>query len=264
MRYSSLHRGLPRGHQALRRASLDPTTRTGTTSRRTILRVALNSRVAALHDRPPYARVALTYACLSPFTGHTYGDTSFRCHDFASITPTTTITAGGTLDLAWRLIAPHPGDCSLWIAYPNAEEEKDAPPRWIKLFDFIGCHGQDDLGSPGPGVAPKINGTYQVTLPDWLPSSTHAVLRWEWIALHVYTDMELYANCVDVVVRGMAVGSIDTFYSSVSPVTAITGYAHLPQAAVHVTYSPHHFHTPRPPDPPLNPTHPPARSSVIT
>ena len=30
---------------------------------------------------------------------HTYVETSFRCHDYASSTPTTTITAGGTLDL---------------------------------------------------------------------------------------------------------------------------------------------------------------------
>ena len=34
---------------------------------------------------------------------HTYVETSFRCHDYASSTPATTITAGGTLNLAGTL-----------------------------------------------------------------------------------------------------------------------------------------------------------------
>ena len=45
--------------------------------------------------------------------GHSYRADSYRCHDFKSETPQTTITAGASLGLAWTLEAAHPGD---WCA----------------------------------------------------------------------------------------------------------------------------------------------------
>ena len=77
-------------------------------------------------------------------------DTSFRCHDYASSTPTTTITAGGTLDLAWALPANHPGDCSLWISY---DADTTAPARWVKLQNFVGCTRQSE--QPFTGLQPS-------------------------------------------------------------------------------------------------------------
>merc|ERR1712087_85401 len=59
--------------------------------------------------------------------GHVYSATSFRCHDFASSSPVTTIIAGGVLDIEWLLPAAHPGDCSLWISY---DADKEAPSNW--------------------------------------------------------------------------------------------------------------------------------------
>ena len=218
-------------------------------------------------------------------------DTSFRCHDYASSTPTTTITAGGTLDLAWALPANHPGDCSLWISY---DADTTAPARWVKLQNFVGCTRQSEqpftglqpsccssepaagasqsgCDSSGPECTYQVrllylpnntigltelrtrfsstifqrvtlptvysytyhkshsptvcSYTYQVQLPDWLPSSSHAVLRWEWYAVHVYT--EFYANCVDVVVSGGTAVDAEAFYAAAAPVVTIAGTAHL-------------------------------------
>ena len=157
---------------------------------------------------------------------HTYGDTSFRCHDFAASTPTTTITAGATLDLAWELPANHPGDCALYISY---ETDKVAPERWVKLHDFIGCVSKSDLPT-FTGPAPNTANTYQITLPDWLPSSDHAVLRWEWHSVQQVTNVEFYTTCVDVIVSGTG-DSADTFYSKASPVVSITGTSHMPADA---------------------------------
>ena len=98
---------------------------------------------------------------------HTYDDSSYRCHDFASSTPATTITAGGTLDLTWDLPANHPGDCSLYISY---DADKTAPERFVKLHNFIGCVSKSEL--PGfTGPEPLTHNEYQITLPYAAPST---------------------------------------------------------------------------------------------
>merc|ERR550514_2360488 len=82
-------------------------------------------------------------------SSHAYRADSYACHDFASESPQTTLTAGATLDLEWVLEARHPGDCALYISYENT----DVPTNWIKLADFPGCVDQA-IFPTFDGVAP--------------------------------------------------------------------------------------------------------------
>ena len=157
---------------------------------------------------------------------HTYTDTSFRCHDFASSAPATTITAGAALELEWSLPAAHPGDCSLYISY---DADTVAPARWVKLHNFVGCVSKSDLPS-FTGPAPNNQNAYEITLPTWLPSSDHAVLRWEWYSVQQVTDIEFYTTCADVTVVGTG-DSVDTFYGKAQPVVTVSGTSHLPTTA---------------------------------
>eukprot|EP00964_Phaeocystis_antarctica_P154014 scaffold122511_cov63-Phaeocystis_antarctica.AAC.2 len=129
-------------------------------------------------------------------TGHLYE--SYACHDFkAEDEPSTTVTAGAPLTVEWDLEAKHPGDCSLYMSYDDDGGTYAAPKDWIKLAVFPGCVDQQLLESGGfdGGSPPKVN-TWRVEMPQWLPSSSHAVLRWEWTALHVVgiNDVEFYAT----------------------------------------------------------------------
>ena len=156
-------------------------------------------------------------------TGHLYEN--YVCHDFKAEAPSTTVRAGAPLTVEWDLEAKHPGDCdwppfepgthrpadrlmpcsprtlsgSLYISYDDDGGTYAAPKNWIKLAVFPGCVDQQLLESGGfnGGSPPKVN-TWRVEMPAWLPSSSHAVLRWEWTALHVVgiDEVEFYATCV--------------------------------------------------------------------
>jgi len=163
-------------------------------------------------------------------SGYQYGPTSFRCHDFASGTPSSTLTAGAVLNLEWEIVARHPGDCSLWISY---DEDKTAPLTWIKLRDFVGCMDQASLPeylSTPSWTDPIGTSAYTITLPDWLPSCDHCVLRWEYIAVQALSNIELYTTCADVTVVGTA-EPVSTFLSKASPVVVINNSDHLPSTS---------------------------------
>jgi hypothetical protein len=49
--------------------------------------------------------------------GHEYSTTGYRCHDFADMSPRSTLVAGAETDIAWTLDARHPGDCYINISY---------------------------------------------------------------------------------------------------------------------------------------------------
>ena len=58
--------------------------------------------------------------------------TSFRCHDYVSSTPATTITAGGTLDLAGtltRALALCPNPTALALASPSYRSNPNPDPN---------------------------------------------------------------------------------------------------------------------------------------
>jgi len=155
-------------------------------------------------------------------SGMQHSDDAFACHDMrAAAAPTDTITAGAALAVEWYLQANHPGDCALYISYDT--DLLDTPRRWIKLKNFVGCAG--DAGMLDPTVPPSGINTATVTLPDWLPSCDHCVIRWEWYAIHT-VDMQQYATCSDVRVVGTSEPH-DTFLSKVSPVLDLFGAEHL-------------------------------------
>ena len=68
-------------------------------------------------------------------------------------------------------------------------------------------------------------------MPAWLPTSEHAVLRWEWTAVQQVTNIEFYVTCADVKVMGTAEVPDSSFLAKVTPVTAFTGTSHLPADA---------------------------------
>jgi len=90
----------------------------------------------------------------------------------------------------------------------------DAPntdKKWFKIIQWAKC---DDLAN-------KIQ---TITLPSFLPSSRHAVIRWEMYALHLKGQgiVEYYAACTDVRVQGTG---------TVLPTPSYNIPGHLPIAA---------------------------------
>lgn len=166
-----------------------------------------------------------------------YNEVSFRCHDFAAVSPSTTITAGGGLEVEWKLEARHPGDCALYISY---DADKDRPVTWIKLYDFVGCMDQASLADylqDDSWTDPLEVNRYTIALPSWLPSSDHAVLRWEWIAVQALANIELYVTCADVRVVGTD-EPVEAFLDKVSPkVQVVTNAEHLPKTGYRNAYN---------------------------
>ena len=125
-------------------------------------------------------------------SGMQHSDDAFACHDMrAAAAPTDTITAGAPLAIEWYLQANHPGDCALYISYDT--DLLDTPRRWIKLKNFVGCAG--DAGMLDPTVPPSGINTATVTLPDWLPSCDHCVIRWEWCVSQSQPCSSHFAPC---------------------------------------------------------------------
>ena len=152
--------------------------------------------------------------------GHTMQPSAFRCKGFAAVSPVQTIRAGMPLEVAWFFQAVHPGDCSLYVSY---DAEKDAPEHWIKLADFPGC--QSDVSS-GVDAQQQGRNAVHITLPSWLPSCDHCVLRWEWSAIHDPVHIQQYCDCSDVTIIGTDEPH-EQFLCRVSPVQAISNADHL-------------------------------------
>jgi hypothetical protein len=123
----------------------------------------------------------------------------FVCRFDGPLTPATTLTAGGTLDMRWDFGAAHVGDCAVFMSYDiNAARSS---MEWFKIANLPDCN---------------VNNAETVTinLPSWLPAG-QAVLRWDWYALHVVPTVEFYVHCVDVTVTAgnspISINNIDTF-----------------------------------------------------
>ncbi|KAJ1616418.1 hypothetical protein T492DRAFT_895526 [Pavlovales sp. CCMP2436] len=124
------------------------------------------------------------YTLAGPTTssGHSYSTNAFRCRESRpSAAPFQEIVAGQTTVIEWDLPANHPGDCYLYLSY---DTEVDEPEHFIKIAEFPGCVDKAVYDAGFDGRSPPIHGAWPVTMPTWLASCEHCVLRWEWISLH--------------------------------------------------------------------------------
>ena len=107
--------------------------------------------------------------------------------------------------------------------------ETPEPTRstWFKIADFPGC--VDMVLLPGfDGLAPPKHNRWTVALPPWLPSSDHAVLRWEWYSVQQVVDIEFFVSCVDVRIAGTNEAHASAI-AKIAPTVAIAGATdHLP------------------------------------
>ena len=112
---------------------------------------------------------------------------AFSCRQSTGSAPAVTVASGGTLDITWSFTAAHVGDCAAYLSYDaGAIAAKDA--TWFKIANLKTCELQN-------------NSPISVTIPSGLPASTHAVLRWEWYALHQGPGSpEFYSQCVDIAI----------------------------------------------------------------
>ena len=125
-------------------------------------------------------------------TGH---DVDFVCRQHGPMSPQTTIRAGSPLTVQWSFSAAHVGDCFFYLSYDT--NEPDLEMEWFKIAQIADCRSYN-------------NQDFTIMIPDYIPSSEHAVLRFEWYALQQVTNIEFYAQCVDVVVEGVADGVLGT------------------------------------------------------
>jgi len=96
-------------------------------------------------------------------------------------------TAGDVIQITYDLSAPHVGDAAVYLSY---DDEPFATRENMQFFKIANIpRARDRTGTP-----------VSITLPSWLPDG-NAILRWEWYALHVNPKIEMYAQCVDVIIN---------------------------------------------------------------
>jgi len=89
--------------------------------------------------------------------------------------------------MTWSFTAAHVGDCAAYLSY-DAGSVAAASATWFKIANLKTCELQN-------------NQPVSVTIPSALPAATHAVLRWEWYALHQGPGSpEFYSQCVDIAI----------------------------------------------------------------
>jgi hypothetical protein len=123
----------------------------------------------------------------------------FVCRDDGA-TPAnlwTTLVAGQPANITWALEAAHPGDCFAYISYDISLP--DTEKKWFKVAQFNKCNLQNLQ-------------TQRFTVPSYLPSCEHCILRWEWYALHLreINIVEFYSQCADVKIVGSSSGQLPT------------------------------------------------------
>jgi hypothetical protein len=133
-------------------------------------------------------------------------DSEFVCRNHEATTPQTVLYAGQPFTIEWDFSASHVGDCYVYLSYDT--DLPDLEQKWFKIAQIAKCneHNQQPM---------------LISVPDYLPSCEHCVMRWEWIALHARPTIEFYAQCVDVTILGLDNGVLP------SPMVTIPG--HLPE-----------------------------------
>lgn len=158
-------------------------------------------------DHVPASRIWQAGAPIEPLNGR--NDSEFTCRNRPQESPKSEIEAGKTLEVHYDVWASHPGDCAIYVSY-DIDPIPDAEKRWIKIHDWKECGCIDERSPcefvPLIGYYPrKVN----ITIPDWLPPSDHAIFRYEMYATHMrfnnkdrpFMLVELYATCADVVIK---------------------------------------------------------------
>jgi hypothetical protein len=109
----------------------------------------------------------------------------FICRNDPAPTPDkfVSVQAGALTNFQWFTPAAHVGDCFLYITYDA--DKPDAEKLWFKIAELPDCKSQTGQIVP-------------VTIPNYLASCEHCIIRWEWYALHLYPgNVEFYAQCFD-------------------------------------------------------------------
>jgi len=117
--------------------------------------------------------------------------------------PVTTAVAGGSLQLAWHLTALHVGDCSVYISYDV--EEQRSQQKYVKIANIPDC---------------KSYTTWTIDLPASLPAG-RAILRWDWVALHIWPKTENFVQCADLEIQStssMVASQLDSFSITNPPI----------------------------------------------
>lgn len=106
-----------------------------------------------------------------------------------------TFVAGQKLNVTAEYNAKHPGDCFVYLTYDGALP--DAQKKWFKIWEKHECDRSD---------------WDTITIPSYLPSASHAILRWEWYALHVMAagtgTVEYFVQCADAFIIGAQNGRL--------------------------------------------------------
>jgi len=122
----------------------------------------------------------------------------FVCRNYAAVPSSNFISvqAGENVNVQWSFSAAHVGDCFAYLSY--TPDLPDNQKVWFKIKSWARCEQ-------------TMNQNMPVTIPSYLPSCDHCILRWEWYALHVRPTIEYYAQCVDVrITNGQNPGILPT------------------------------------------------------
>jgi hypothetical protein len=155
-------------------------------------------------DHVPASRIWQSGAPADASNGR--NDSTFTCRNRPQEDPATSIEAGKVLKVKYDVWASHPGDCALYVSY-DLDPIPDTQKRWVKIHEWrdCGCNGDTVPCAFVPVMGPFTK-TVDVTIPSWLPSSNHAIFRYEMYAVHMrfnseyhpFMLVELYANCADI------------------------------------------------------------------
>jgi hypothetical protein len=108
-----------------------------------------------------------------------------------------TLTAGQNFPFTVKVNAQHPGDCALYLTYDG--DKPDNQKQWFKMWHLLDCATDGNR-----------NYYFSTTIPDYLPTGSHVVLRFEWYSLQIMNAgsglVEYYTQCVDGRMQGSAGG----------------------------------------------------------